>query len=89
MMPKTMVRETDSLRGATAVVEAGARGSFSVQKNNTGYSGESLAIFLSPDNFRLSDLVQSVNYAGVAYLRTNTDFLKCFGQNALYVIERS
>jgi hypothetical protein len=39
------VWDTESLQRAMVVVVAGARGSFSVQKNNTGNTRESLAIF--------------------------------------------
>jgi hypothetical protein len=50
-MALPVVWETDSSCRATVVVEAGARGTFSVQKNNTGYTRESLAIFFSPGHF--------------------------------------
>jgi hypothetical protein len=57
-MALPVVWETDSSCRAMVVVEAGARGAFSVQKNNTGYTRESLAIFfIAPDIFIRPDLV--------------------------------
>jgi hypothetical protein len=51
-MLMSMVWETESSQRVMVVIEAGARGPFSVQKNNTGYTRESLAIFFNPGHFQ-------------------------------------